>query len=60
MILVNTLLEKVRFNIRWASASDPHYTGADDAINRMTPLELLEACSEALEEILREREDTSE
>ena len=50
-----TLLEHLRFNVAWdENLSDEE---VDDAINRMTPLELAEALSEALADITEEEDD---
>ena len=44
------LLERVRFNIEWAQRNTTDAPDADAVIDRMTPLELLKAISEALSE----------
>lgn len=51
-----TLVESLRFNVAWRRPTGSEDT-VDDIINRMTPLELAEALSEALADITEEEDD---
>lgn len=51
-----TLIESLRFNVEWQRPTGSEDT-VDDIINRMTPLELAVALSEALADIAEDEDN---